>query len=107
MADVFWHERKPGWHSMPISAVQGLGEDDAILLMGDIRIPDWVRIPSDSPIGAGEERRVIAYGYHGCPKHEPETWRESGRVLHLQVEGGLFVAECVSCGFVVFSLGDA
>ena len=107
MGETFWSETAPGEHSTPISMAKGTGEDDAALLMGDLRIPDRVRIPADSPMYPGEERRGESAARFGCPKHQPKTWTEPGSTLILALDGpgAVYVAECPTCGWVVFSLG--
>lgn len=66
-------------------------EDETMALIGEI-IPDWVRLPDQL---GGERRPVTGSTMAPCPICQNHT-----EVQHLQVQGGLGVAECSEHGFV-------
>jgi len=65
------------------------------LLMSD-GIPDRVRIPTDSPVGPGEERRVMASDSRPCPH---EGCEDSHTTLYLSGGDHMLVVCCPVNGF--------
>lgn len=108
--DTFWTTRRPGDCALPISAAvedRGpFGEEGRAILFGDLRIPDRFRLPDDCPIPGPSERRVVGHSRTGCPKHDPENFATGDYLTTFELEGEVFVSECVVCGFVVFTLDD-
>lgn len=77
----------------------GVGESEDLVIVGDY-IPDWVRIPNDSPLRGGETMRVIGHEQKQCPKCNLKT------VRHLLLENSFAVAQCKpGCGFVFYYFG--
>lgn len=75
-----------------------LSEDDTGLIMVGDYIPDWVRVPAESPIRPGDKLKVLGYELKDCPK-----CKRSRPVRHLKLEDDFRVAECKpGCGFVFY-----
>lgn len=80
-----WFDKKAGDSVL-------IGKDEKTLLIGDT-LPDWVRTPLE--VG-GDRRRVLGGFMARCPQCQSDA-----PVVHLKLEGDLFVAECRGpCGFV-------
>jgi len=100
---VAWFDRVPG--QFPSGAIRAAAvetESGPAVLVGDLSRVDWVRLPLE--LGGGEAR-VLRSFRATCPKHEPGRWGEGGSTLVRDL-GKYLVAECVTCGFVVFSFGE-
>lgn len=101
--DVAWFDRTPGeFPSGTVRAAVVETESGPAVLVGDLSRIDWVRLPPE--LGGGEAR-VLGSFRGRCPKHELDRWGEEGSTLIRDV-GKYLVAECATCGFVVFSFGD-
>lgn len=88
------------WFRVDGSGVSPHLEDERMILIGDV-IPDWVRIPDDSPLRAGERAKVLSHRQAACP-----VCRRT--VRHLALDGELFVAQCApGCGFLFYKALDA
>lgn len=98
-----WFDRSPGQFVRGLMrAVEVETEMGPAVLVGDLAVPDRVRLPPE--LGGGKVR-VVGSFRACCPKHEPGRWGEPGETLVLDL-GKLMVAECVTCGFVFFSFGE-
>ena len=96
MGDIAWFERRPGEHGGPTS-VAPLADDPTTLVVGDLRDPDWLRLP---PEAGGRDARVVATIRRACPAcggEDRRTW---------ETDCGTRVAECPSCGFVCYRVGS-
>lgn len=78
--------------------VDGSGGSAALISDG---IPDWIRIPANSPSYAGEVRRVEAVAVEPCPADLGHCGRE---VYHLTLSGpgALRCACCSDHGFQIY-----
>lgn len=88
------------WFKNDGSGISVHAEDENLILVGN-GVPHWVRVPNESPIRPGEKARVIASFNGACPKcRTPQVER---MVRHLDLDQGLYVAECKpGCGFVFY-----
>jgi|SRR3954467_12360436 hypothetical protein len=86
------------WFKNDGSGVAINENDPCMLIVGDY-VPDWIRVPEESPVRAGEQLRVVAVKNGPCPKCKREP------VRHLELEHSFGVAECKpGCGFVFYWL---
>lgn len=84
------------WVTMDGSGVAVLEEDECMLLLGD-PVPQWIRMPQESPIDPGRELRVLGSKESTCPRCRSRV------VRHLLLEDRFGVAECNGgCGYVVY-----
>ncbi len=97
MPETLWVDRRPGQFEALVSAAvvddsEGMG--DGIVLMGDLRVPDRVRVPTE--LGGGEAR-VLRSWFERCP--HPGCAAAQHDVRWYELERGFYVAECVRAGF--------
>ena len=86
------------WFKNDGSGVAEHVEDPHMFIIGDY-IPDWIRVPDESPVRAGEKLKVLGYTNGVCPKCRVNTCRI------LQLEHDFRVAECKpGCGFVLYTV---
>ncbi len=77
---TIWGEAKPGSHTL----IEGERTDDAtevpIVFSMEPIVPDWVKVPDDCPVAAGERRRVRAVIERACPCRMPHMsqWLDCG-----------------------------
>lgn len=105
MSETAWHRRRPGEFTTGPAAAEARTDDgEAVVLFGDLSVPDRVRLPPE--LGGGVER-VIGHRWGTCPKHEPELWGAEGTVPILTLANGFLVAECRTCaGFSIFTVSE-
>src|SRR3954470_2701367 len=85
------------WFKNDGSGVSIHEEDPCLLIVGDY-IPDWVRVPEESPVRGGETLKVTGHTMKPCLMCAKE-------VRHLTLEHGFYVAECKpGCGFVFYHI---
>ena len=88
MSDTEWFIKKAGDSIYP-------SENDPSMFILGSSIPDWVRTP---PQFGNQKLKVIDYFTSICPLCK------SGEIRHLALEGGIFVAECLTHGFVWYEV---
>jgi hypothetical protein len=86
---TLWFDRKVGEF---VSEASENGEPGTLIFMGNEAMPDWVKTPEE--IG-GKTLKVLKMQIKECPK-----CIESNHVKHLELEEGMFVAECRRHGFI-------
>lgn len=87
------------WFKNDGSGLAECVDDPNMAIVGDY-IPDWVRVPDESPDRPGEQLKVLGHTNAVCPKCQVKTCRI------LQLEHNFRVAECKpGCGFVFYKVG--
>lgn len=94
--DIIWVESSAADAGAP--RVEQLNDDPTALLFSD-GVPDWVRIPNESPIYAGEKRRVHDHRRQVCPHEDCERV-----VIHMTLlgPGELQLAACADHGWSLY-----
>ena len=99
MSDIFWGtSHDPTEIGKPGVEVLGPNEIGAHGLLLTDGIPDYVRIPAESPICPGESRRVMSHDSRPCPW---EGCEDSHTTLYLSGGDRLLVVCCPVNGFTV------
>ncbi len=94
MGDVVWFTRRAGEfvREVDVAVVDG---EEGVLLMGDLRCPDWVQMPPE--LGGGQVR-VEAVGRAPCICCEPPKLDR----VHYRLANGYRVVECPGVGFSIY-----
>jgi hypothetical protein len=74
--------------------LRGTDDETAVLVTTGDDVPSWVRLPEQL---GGERRNVVRGRAAPCPVCGVRAW-------HLDLEGGVAVAECGSHGFLWYRL---
>ena len=100
MAETLWVNRAPGQFVGPGPHV-ALPEEDGLaeLLIGDLRVPDRVRCPSDPAMGADAGKELLVLGSFADRCRHPECAEDPHDITIFVVERGWFVGECSRTGF--------